>query len=233
MGLLIGGKTIDQAPKRTIASKPIDLGANNALDLERYGDVNRDPFTAHADWSPGMRASFLIDTAIALEQGLEETAATARKVASMRRKLADPANEGAPGRSEAIRKVERLEYDVLNGLWLTIRDEARADREWQAMTPDDRALHGVDYWWRTDANEPRLIGRAFYGIAAQFKWPRRFRLPRDVLRGQEWPLVVDFNAANVFDWSPSPVEDIWPDQEHMPTRIAREIAERTGNNANE
>src|SRR5690606_32999219 len=97
MGLLIGGKTIDQASKRTIASKPIDLSANNARDLELYGDVNRDPFTAHADWSPGMRASFLIDTAIALEQGLEGTAATARKVASMRRKPADPANEGAPG----------------------------------------------------------------------------------------------------------------------------------------
>lgn len=204
-------------PTLTIGGKPVPKPQASATTAPRRArpdtftvppdpDVYRDPFTVDDSLTVEQRASWLIDAAIQLEQGLEEVAALARRIAKIGDKLNDPAHAHVTGkaRREAVQALTAMEHELAGYIEAVCYDEAHADRYWQSLTPYDRESHGVPYWWRSSTYRDRLIGQAWRGLASQFDWPLGWRLPADVLDGLPWVMVCDLNAAKIREWVPNP-----------------------------
>ena len=200
-------------------------------DVARYGSTNEDPYPIPSGESPEFYASFCCDIAIQTEQFFEESfLPMLHRIDRMKRKLADPANADRPGRDKAAEKASQLERGIVLDIRDLIRDEARADRIWQAMEPADRAAYGVAGWWRTPAETERLIGRMWRGIASQFTFPVGWQIPQVVVRGMPVVLVRDVREAGLIGWTPNPRPELFDDEENtVDTAVLRQIADERGN----
>lgn len=208
--------------------KPGARGRTAAPDLPNpptYDRVNEDPFTVDPSLPVETRLSWLTDAGLWCQQFVSECAAMARKLDALKRKLEDPALADNPHRIKAVYRADELREEMIQAVRDAIWTEAEGDRHWQLLTVSQRRT--IAGFWHTEPETPRLIGRAWFGIATFETWPKRFRLHRLMVNDFPWPLVLDLNAFNVWTWDPSPgPPDPWPDEGHMPLAIALELEGR-------
>lgn len=201
-GLKLGGKDVrsiakpaapPRATRRVVEPAPVD-----------WQDPYADPFPPPDVTDPELAASNLADTAIWLQQWISEVAALARKLDKLRAKLSDPKLADNPHRSDAIRKAEGIEVDMINLARDVVWTEASCSRTWSALTPRQR--HHADCYahWHTPPDTPTLIGAAFQRIGSFETWPREWRFRRAWINDFPYLLIHDAREAGLFDWRPSP-----------------------------
>jgi hypothetical protein len=193
-------------------------------DADQHPDPNPDPFHVDTTLEPELRASALADTARWVDQWVGELATLARKAARLQCKLMDPALAADPHRPDAVQRSFQLDHEVAQKAVDVLWTEAGADRVWQSLTVEQRGLHGADFWWRTQALEPRLIGAAWFRFGPDYGWPVGWRLNRLWLAGMPLVIVMDLRIHGVMDWSPNvPALSVFTsgEREPMPMEIAR------------
>lgn len=198
--LIIGGKSA----KATARKLPTSPTAPKPLVDPAWGVVNADPFKVDTDRDPALRASYLADAGIWQDQRVEELASLARKARRLDDKLRCPDLADNPHRDAAVQRSVHMEADIIQQARDLIMAEAESDRIWQSLTPEQRGSHNADFWWGTDAGEPRLIGRTWLHLASRYRWPPGWRLSRLWMSGLPMAVVMDLRTFRVYAWNPSP-----------------------------
>lgn len=221
--LTINGKAAATTakPARPTIPKP-------AVHPEEWGDVNTDPFAVPAGADRRLLASELADLALWCDGYVEGMATLAVKAARLSAKLACPDLADDPHRPGAIAKARDMDTEIINAARDIVTIEAKADRSWQYLTPDERGSANADYWWGQDANQSRLIGQAFLHFGTRYAWPAGFRLDRLWFRGLPLCVLMDLRTFRVLAFDPNPRPPIFPDEANdtIPMDIRKQLEAR-------
>jgi hypothetical protein len=217
-------------PGRSAATAPKPAALKQA-DLELYPGVNADPFKVATTHDPALRASWLADAGIWVDQHIEELASLACRARRLSDKLLCPSLADDPHRPAAMRRSMALDDEVIDTARGIVIDEARADRVWQSLSPEERESTMADFWWGTPSIDERLIGRAWTVMGSRYPWPVAFRIDRQWLAGLPLTVVMDLRIFKVLEWCPNPRPPMFDDakNELIPMDIARQIADAHGN----
>lgn len=176
---------------------------NTAID-PAWGEVNTDPYAVPSTADRAMVASSLADTGVWIDQYIEELAALACKERRLLDKLGCPDLADNPHRPAAVYRAEELEAEIIERVRDVIIAEAISDRSWQFLTPDERRSTHADYWWCAGADQERLIGQAWRGMAPRHEWPAGWQIDRFWLQGLPLVVVLDLRIFKVLGYTPRP-----------------------------
>lgn len=165
---------------------PIRFGGKTADEIiyekmpKQERAVVKNPLPVPRNESQQHLISVLCDVTMWTEQYLDEMAKASRIRYNLAAKIKAPHMADHPGRPAAVQRYKQLGHDLTRYANDITELEAQADRTWQAMTEQSRITRAMD--WQADPTEPRLIGKAWLGMARQFQWPDYFVFDPQVLR---------------------------------------------------
>ena len=191
-----------------------------------WQDPYADPFPPVDDVPLNERLSYLGDAGVWAQQLIEETAALARKVDKLTRKLEDPRLADSPHRPAAITQARQWDVDLQDLVRDVCWHEAHADRFWQSLTAEQRKPAAGH--WQTPATTPRLIGASFLRLGTFETWPRMWRVRRAWFSDFPFLLITDMKAAGLWDWRAGPdPPDPFGGETIIDLRLAEELERRT------
>ena len=171
MPITFGGQT---------ATEAVAAQQQKQFEEQRQSGQIKDPIAVPRNRDPYHLQSLLSDYTLWVEQMLSEMSALALKRHRLVQQLKDPARQEMKGIDTARARRKQWDTELLHFASDIATLEANADRIWQAMSRDDRALYQLD--WQTPPEQKRLIGKAWTVKAQAFPWPVGYSVGIDSFR---------------------------------------------------